>query len=112
MLLEKVSYITTDQLKGRLGPVKSALHQMQEDPRLRLTESKYDEYLTILQYAFEQETGTALENIVSLDINLPEMTKGEWYKCRRAGHFYFVPTKYRNKKETLLLQCSECLKTK
>ena len=40
------------------------------------------------------------------------MTKGEWYKCRRAGHFYFVPTKYRNKKETLLLQCSECLKTK
>ena len=112
MLLEKVSCITTDRLKGMLGPVKSALHQMQEDPRLRLTESKYHEYLTILQYTFEQKTGTALKNIVSLEINLPEISKGEWYKCRRAGHFYFVPSKYRNKKETSLLQCPKCMKTK
>ena len=76
-------------------PLHSLLQQMDEDHNLRLTYEMYEEYLPAIRRSGVYEV---------VPVPLPKVTKGEWYKCRRAGHIYFAPAKYRVDHP----ECTEC----
>ncbi|XP_019853694.1 PREDICTED: NFX1-type zinc finger-containing protein 1-like [Amphimedon queenslandica] len=79
-------------------PLHSLLQQMDEDHNLRLTYEKYEEYLPAIHRNGVYEV---------VPVSVPKITKGEWYKCRRAGHIYFVPAIYQRNSE-----CTECRSSK
>ena len=76
-------------------PLHSLLQQMDEDHNLRLTYEMYEEYLPAIHRSGVYEV---------VPVSLPKVTKGQWYKCRRAGHIYFAPAKYGTNRP----QCTEC----
>ncbi|XP_011404801.1 PREDICTED: NFX1-type zinc finger-containing protein 1-like [Amphimedon queenslandica] len=76
-------------------PLHSLLQQMDEDHNLRLTYEMYEEYLPAIRSNSVYEV---------VPVSLPKITKGQWYKCRHAGHIYFVPAKY----GANCPECTEC----
>ena len=85
--------------------VQAALEAMEEDHQLRLSEEQYQEHLRVLQTV---ATGSCLALQRMDSFTIPEVTKGEWYKCAAAGHFYFKPSRYHRQKDKV--QCWKCLK--
>ena len=86
--------VTSTVAMRQLGSVLSMLHQMEQNHNLRLTAPRYEYNLSILQRIHEEELSFCLEPLVTLNITPPHVTKGEWYKCSRAGHIFCVPAKY------------------
>ena len=88
-----------------VGSVQAALEAMEVDHQLRLSKEQYQEYLHILQTT---TTGSCLFSPKINPPTIPEITKGEWYKCGAAGHLYFKPVQYHQARDRA--QCPECLK--
>ena len=87
--------IVTSTLEMRkLESVLSMLHQMEQNHNLRLTSPEYEENLSIIQRIHEEMFNFHIEPFVTLNITPPPVTKGDWYKCSRAGHIFCVPAKY------------------
>ena len=78
-------------------PVHSLLQKMDDDRNLRLTFEMYEEYLPAIRRSGVYEV---------MPVSMPRITKGEWYKCSRAGHIYFAPAQYRGKDDRP--KCTEC----
>ena len=90
----KILIVTSTVAMRKVGSVLSMLHQMEQNHNLRLTAPQYEDNLSILQRIHEEELSFCLEPLVTLNIIPPHVTKGEWYKCSRAGHIFCVPAKY------------------
>ena len=86
--------VTSTVAMRKLGSVLSMLHQMEQNHNLRLTAPQYEENLSIIQRIHVEKLRFRLEPLVTLNITPPHVTKGEWYKCSRAGHIFCVPAKY------------------
>ena len=69
-----------------LGSVITLLQQMESNHNLRISEQQY---LTCVHDL--KKLGVSPGALgMSLDFEKPMITKGEWFKCSRAGHLYFA----------------------
>ena len=94
-LAEKTVLTSLEKTKMK-QPVHSLLQKMDDDRNLRLTYEMYEEYLPAIRKSGVYEV---------IPVSIPRITKGEWYKCSRAGHIYFAPAQYRGNDRP---KCTEC----
>ena len=59
-----------------------------------LSHTIYVKCVQILKRTCEQYSATTLCEPVNIKETTPVVTKGQWYRCAKAGHIYFVPAKY------------------
>ena len=88
---------TSSEESSMKQPVHSLLQKMDDDHNLRLTYEMYEEYLPAIRRSSVYEV---------IPVSIPRITKGEWYKCSRAGHIYFAPAQYRGKDNRP--KCTKC----
>ena len=109
-LLKKVQPLCQDFFKSPtsklVGSVHTALEAMEEDHRLRLSEDRYQEHLHCLQKAHLEMLGYDLPILLFRPLTVPKVTKGEWYKCTAAGHFFFKPAQYQCQETHACPECS------
>ena len=102
--LDDSTKATLESMKG-FGGIQSVLDQMESNHTLRLTEEDYKVHLHVLKDLYLERSGMELDIIVTREIIKPVITKGEWYRCTRAGHLYFISATNRKGKPG----CNYCI---
>ena len=113
-LAEKVNNVVEigsmhSKIRKEFGAVQNILDQIESSNAI-LNSGIYSECVhTLISIHDLHWTVKVLSVPVDIDnIEAPVITKGQWYCCARAGHYYFVPAKYQQGKKAT--HCEQCIK--
>ena len=112
-LVEKVKdalkkcYSATAKGTKEFGTVLNILDRTESNNAI-LNRDIYHECVHVLTSVYRLYSTEVLSVPVDIDnIEAPIITKGQWYCCAIAGHYYFVPAKYQQGKKAT--ECDQCL---
>ena len=104
----KKCYSATAKGTKEFGTVLNILDRTESNIAI-LNRDIYHECVHVMTRVYRlYSTEEELSVPVDIDnIEAPVITKGQWYCCARAGHYYFVPAKYQQGKKAT--ECDQCL---
>ena len=110
-MTDKIQKLLEDSPKASVSTADfshvQAILDKTEPNNSAINQDIYLECVHFLSRIYKQHSQQTLEEPVHIEETTPVVTKGQWYRCAKAGHIYFVPAKYRKGQAPTV--CEQCV---